>query len=107
VPSDPDTLVDLTSISGEIEGQKLVSALASEGITASIAGTNILIFGLHGTFPGRLMVRRADLEPARAVLLRCRGSHTKARFTRALLIPILILGILTLWMIFIAVNGGI
>jgi hypothetical protein len=68
MPQDPDQPVVLTLASNEAEAAIIVAALEEQGFRAEMAGQ--LTAGFRAEAPGgvKVLVRRADLEGARAAL---------------------------------------
>jgi hypothetical protein len=65
---DPDVLVDLTRTTNELQAVSLIAELEAHGIHARHFGLGIMQYQMPTLQPQRVMVRRADLEDARAVL---------------------------------------
>jgi hypothetical protein len=75
MPTDPDTLVDLTTARSEFEASIMIGVLKDRGIPAftfSNAGMT-LQWEVAGSLPFRVCVRKSDLEPARDALRQARS----------------------------------
>lgn len=75
MPSDPNTLVDLTNARSEFEASIMIGVLKDQGIPAftfSNAGMT-LQWEVAGTLPFRVCVRREDVERAREALRAARS----------------------------------
>jgi hypothetical protein len=65
---DPDALVDLTRTANELQAVSLIAELEAYGIQARTFSTGIMQYQMPTLQPQRVMVRRGDLDAARAVL---------------------------------------
>lgn len=68
MPDDPDTLVDLTRTTNEIQAVSLIAELEAHGIPARAFSLGIMQYQMPMLQPQRVMVRRGDLDKAREIL---------------------------------------
>ena len=75
MPDDPDMLVPLMGVRTEFEAAAMAESLKAEGIPAEVFATSgaTLQWNVAWTDPIKLMVRRKDVERARAALKRVRS----------------------------------